>query len=88
MAILDNKSIEAAKRAAMITAALQWIVTKIPTAIFPLPLRPAVELAKKLLPYIGYIGAGIAWGWSAVKGFDKGVFTAEYATNSAHHLFL
>jgi hypothetical protein len=72
VAILDDKSVEAAKRAAMIATALQWLLKKVPVAMFPPQLRPGIMMAKKLVPYTGYIGAAVAWGWSAIKGYDKG----------------
>jgi hypothetical protein len=31
-----------------------------------------VMIAKRLVPYVGYVGAAIAWSWSAIRGYDKG----------------
>jgi hypothetical protein len=70
--VLDNKSIEATKRAAMLTTALQWLLAKIPLAAVPPQMKPGVMIAKRLVPYVGYVGAAIAWSWSAIRGYDKG----------------
>jgi hypothetical protein len=70
--ILDDKSIEATKRAAMLTTALQWLFNKLPMAVVPVQMKPGVMVAKRFLPYVGYIGAAIAWSWSSVRGYDKG----------------
>ncbi|KDQ63147.1 hypothetical protein JAAARDRAFT_188754 [Jaapia argillacea MUCL 33604] len=72
LAVLNNTELEAAKRAAMITAALKWLVDHIPVSMLPPQVRPAVILIQRLLPYVGYIGAFIAWSWSAIKSYDKG----------------
>jgi hypothetical protein len=75
--ILDSKSAETAKQAAMITTALTWILNKLPVKLLPPQLRPAVMLAKKLIPFTGYIGAAIAWSWSSIKGLDKGAIIID-----------
>jgi hypothetical protein len=72
MLVLDDKSLAAAKRAAMITTALQWLINKIPMMAVPPQLKPGLLLAKRFLPYVGYVGGAIAWSWSTVKGYDKG----------------
>jgi len=69
---LNNKQLEAAKRAAMITAALKWLLDHLPITLMPPQLRPAMTVLRRLVPYLGYIGGFIAWSWSAVKVFDKG----------------
>jgi hypothetical protein len=56
----------------VLATALQWLFNKVPVAMFPPQVRPSVMLAKKLVPYAGYIGAAIAWSWTAIKGYDKG----------------
>ena len=70
--ILNNKQLEAAKRAAMITTALKWLLDRIPVKLFPPQFRPILMMLKRLVPYLGYIGVFIAWSWSAIKAFDKG----------------
>ena len=70
--ILNNKSIEAAKRAAIITTALKWLLDHLPLDVLPLQLRPAAALLRSLVPVIGYIGSFIGWSWSAVCSFDRG----------------
>jgi hypothetical protein len=72
VAVLDERSAEVTKQAAVIATALKWLLDKVPVAMFPPQLRPAIAIAKKLIPYAGYLGAAIAWSWSAVKGYDKG----------------
>ncbi|OCH87479.1 hypothetical protein OBBRIDRAFT_736075 [Obba rivulosa] len=70
--ILNNQRIEATKRAAIITTALKWLLDHIPASAVPLQLRPALELARALVPYLVYVGGFIAWSWTTIKGFDKG----------------
>ncbi|KAI1797700.1 hypothetical protein LXA43DRAFT_877374 [Ganoderma leucocontextum] len=72
LAMLDDKEIEAAKLGAMLTTALTWILNNVPDSVFPPTLRPALQLVKSLVPYLGYIGGFVAWSWSAIKGFDIG----------------
>lgn len=72
MHILDDKTLEASKRAAMIATALGWLINNIPVTSLPPPLIPAVVLLKAVVPITGYIGGFIAWSWSQVKSFDKG----------------
>jgi hypothetical protein len=71
--VLDDKSLEATKRAAMLTTALQWLFNKIPMVAIPPQLKPGMLIAKRFLPYIGYVGAAIAWSWSSVKSYNKGM---------------
>jgi hypothetical protein len=70
--ILNNKQLEAAKRAAMITTALKWLLDRIPIKLFPPQFQPIIMMLKRLAPYLGYIGVFIAWSWGAIKAFDKG----------------
>ncbi|TDL28046.1 hypothetical protein BD410DRAFT_739446 [Rickenella mellea] len=70
--ILDDKELEAAKRAAMVTAALKWLLGNIPMAVLPPQLRIAVTAAQNLLPILTYIGGFVAWSWTAIKSFDEG----------------
>ncbi|KAG8902187.1 hypothetical protein FRB99_004793 [Tulasnella sp. 403] len=72
MLILNDKTLEATKRAAMITTAIGWLINNIPVAILPPPLRAAMTLLKGIVPFLGYIGGFIAWSWSEIKSFDKG----------------
>ncbi|KAG9042563.1 hypothetical protein FS837_010687 [Tulasnella sp. UAMH 9824] len=72
MHALDDKTLEASKRAAMIAAALGWLIKNIPTTILPPPLRAAGTVLKAFVPYLGYIGGFIAWSWSEIRTFDKG----------------
>ncbi|KAL4073900.1 hypothetical protein J3A83DRAFT_4082738, partial [Scleroderma citrinum] len=69
--VLNNKQLQAAKRAAMITTALKWLMDHIPMPLLPPQMRPAVIILRQLVPYLGYVGGFIAWSWSAVKSFDK-----------------
>ncbi|KAG7099850.1 hypothetical protein E1B28_001657 [Marasmius oreades] len=81
MAQLSNTHIAAAKRGAMITAALKWLVDKAPLMMIPPQLRPAMLLLKGFSPYLGYIGAFVAWSWGRVESKDTGngvVLTATW----------
>ncbi|KAG2074634.1 hypothetical protein BDR04DRAFT_1092829 [Suillus decipiens] len=69
---LNDKQLEAAKRAAMITTALKWLLDHLPISLMPPQLRAPMTFLRRLVPYLGYIGGFIAWSWSAVKVFDKG----------------
>lgn len=80
MAMLDDKEIEAEKLAAMLTTALQWLLSNIPETALPPALRPALLLMKSLVPYLGYIGGFVAWSWGAIKGFDVGFGVTLTAT--------
>ncbi|KAJ7492224.1 hypothetical protein FB451DRAFT_1122931 [Mycena latifolia] len=81
MKILDNTHLAAAKRGAMITAALKWLLDKVPMMLLPPQIRPAMIVLKRLTPYLGYVGVFIAWSWTAIKARDKGdgvVLTATW----------
>jgi len=65
---------EATKIAAIITTVLTWIIQNLPVDVVPLPLQPAVLILKRLAPYLTYIGAFIAWSFSTLTSFDKGVY--------------
>jgi hypothetical protein len=71
--VLDNKQIEGAKRAAMLTTALKYALDRVPLAMVPPQARPAMRLLKAFTPYLGYVGGFVAWSWGAVKSFDKGM---------------
>lgn len=70
--VMDNKRIEGTKRAALLTTALKWLMDHIPMAAVPVQVRPAMPLLKRIIPYMGYIGAFVAWSWDAIRAFDKG----------------
>jgi hypothetical protein len=72
---LDDKSVAASKKVAMLTTALQWLFNKLPMAVVPLQFRPGVMVAKRFLPYVGYIGAAIVYGWGSISGYDKGAWS-------------
>ncbi|EJC98681.1 uncharacterized protein FOMMEDRAFT_161512 [Fomitiporia mediterranea MF3/22] len=70
--VLSNRTIETAKRAALLTAALTWLLENLPIATLPPVLAPAALLLRALVPLLGMIGAFISWGWKATITFDKG----------------
>ncbi|KAJ7221659.1 hypothetical protein GGX14DRAFT_353190 [Mycena pura] len=72
LAILDDQSVEAAKQATVLTAALTWFFTNLPVSSFPPPLQPAMILLQRLVPFISYLGTFISWSWGTIRGFDKG----------------
>ncbi|KAI0248359.1 hypothetical protein BJV78DRAFT_1284875 [Lactifluus subvellereus] len=79
--VLNNKRLQAAKRAAIITTALQWLLGHVPPTVVPPQFRAGLFIAQRLVPYLGYIGGFIAWSWGAMKSFDKGhgiVLTATW----------
>ncbi|OAX42540.1 hypothetical protein K503DRAFT_779873 [Rhizopogon vinicolor AM-OR11-026] len=77
---LNNKQLEAAKRAAMITTALKWLLDHLPISLMPPQLRTPMTFLRRLVPYLGYMGGFIAWSWSALKVFDKGYGVVLTAT--------
>jgi hypothetical protein len=70
--VLNDKRLKAAKRAAVITTALQWLLARVPLRIVPVQFRGGVLIARRLVPYIGYIGSFVAWSWGAITSYDKG----------------
>ncbi|PAV22844.1 hypothetical protein PNOK_0280100 [Pyrrhoderma noxium] len=70
--VLNSRSLEAAKRTALISSALTWMVENIPLSLLPPPLAPAALLLKGLIPVVGAIGTFIAWSWKAIVMFDRG----------------
>ncbi|KIK93587.1 hypothetical protein PAXRUDRAFT_828830 [Paxillus rubicundulus Ve08.2h10] len=78
--ILNNKQLEAAKRAAIITTALKWLMDHLPIPLLPPQMRPAVAVLRRLVPYLGYMGGLIAWSWTAIRSFDKGYGVVLTAT--------
>ena len=88
--MLNNKRLEAAKRAAILTTALQWLLGQVPLTVVPPQFRPGLLIAQRLVPYLGYIGGFIAWSWGAMKSFDKGAWNVIYlgtepTTNRSRH---
>jgi len=78
---VNNKRLEATKRAAIITTALQWLFSHVPLTLVPPQYRAGVLIAQRLVPYLGYIGGFVAWSWGGMKSFDKGqgiVLTATW----------
>lgn len=81
MAVLNSNQMKATQRAAMITTALQWFLTKVPMVIIPPQVKPAVTVLRRLSPLLGYIGVFIAWSWGRISACDKGngvVLTATW----------
>jgi len=79
--VLNNKRLEAAKRAAILTTALQWLLGHVPLTVVPPQFRVGLLIARRLVPYLGYVGGFVAWSWGAMKSFDKGhgiVLTATW----------
>ena len=92
MAKLDNNTLKATARAAMITTALKWLLDKVPLTLIPPQFRPAVTLLKRLSPLTGYIGVFIAWSWDRVRSLDEGMDPTQwcilsYPYNKGGHLF-
>ncbi|KAF8149350.1 hypothetical protein B0H34DRAFT_182774 [Crassisporium funariophilum] len=78
LAILSDKTLEAAKRAAMITTALTWFFNNLPITALPPAVRPALLLLQRLAPFLGYIGTFISWSWGTIKSYDVGMSTSPY----------
>ena len=70
--MLNDKQLEGAKRAAIITTALKWLLDHVPGMMVPTNMRPALKLLKGLVPYLGYVGGFVAWSWGYIKKYDKG----------------
>ena len=45
----------------------------LPVSLLPPQMHPGVAILRHLVPYVGYMGGFIAWGWSAIRSFDKGM---------------
>jgi hypothetical protein len=80
--VLDNKRLAGAKRAAILTTALQWLLSRVPLTLVPPQFRPGVLIARRLVPYLGYIGGFIAWSWGAMRAFDKGTRDCQFSEKS------
>jgi len=81
LAQLSSTHIAAAKRGAMITAALKWLIDQVPLMVIPLQMRAGVMMLKRMSPYLGYVGAFVAWSWTRVQAKDEGhgvVLTATW----------
>ncbi|KAJ7700247.1 hypothetical protein B0H14DRAFT_2417353 [Mycena olivaceomarginata] len=72
LAILDDQSVEAAKQATVITAALTWFFSNLPVSTLPPPVQPAIILLQRLVPLVSYLGTFISWSWGTIRGFDRG----------------
>ncbi|KJA23460.1 hypothetical protein HYPSUDRAFT_1080755 [Hypholoma sublateritium FD-334 SS-4] len=80
LAILSDKTLEATKRAAMITTALTWFFNNLPISSLPPAVMPAALLFQRLAPFLGYIGTFISWSWSTIKSYDIGYGVTLTAT--------
>ncbi|KAF5328840.1 hypothetical protein D9619_011499 [Psilocybe cf. subviscida] len=80
MAILSDRTLEASKRAALITSALTWFFANLPITALPPPLQPAALLLQRIAPFLGYIGAFISWSWGVIEGYDVGYGVTLTAT--------
>ncbi|QRV94834.1 hypothetical protein RhiJN_22852 [Ceratobasidium sp. AG-Ba] len=72
LAVLSDQKLEAAKRAALVTTSLQWMIDHIPTALLPPQVGLVMSLIRGVIPVLGYIGGFVAWSWNAVSGADEG----------------
>jgi len=75
---LNNKRLEAAKRAAIITPALQWCLGLVPLTVVPPQFHVEFSIAQQLVPWLGYGGAFMASSWGAMRSFEKGTRDCEY----------
>lgn len=78
LSVLSDKTVEATKRAAMITAALTWFFNNLPIDALPIAVRPAALLMQRIVPYLGYIGSFISWSWATIKSYDVGKFLLNF----------
>ena len=74
--VLNKNRGATARRAAIITETLKRLLGHF-VFFMPPQYRIGVLVAQELLPYLGYIGAFVAWSWSAMKCFDKGTRDCE-----------
>lgn len=70
--ILDDKQLEAVRRAAIITTALTWFFNNLPINTLPIALRPTLLLVQHIAPFLGSIGTFISWSWNMIKAYDQG----------------
>jgi hypothetical protein len=56
---LNDQTLEAAKRAALVTTSLQWMIDHIPTALLPPQIGLVMSLIRGIIPALGYIGTFI-----------------------------
>jgi len=75
MATLNSNQLKATKRAAMITTALQWLLSKLPLKLLPPNLRVPVTMLRRLGPFVGYIGVFMAWTWTRICACDQGDYS-------------
>jgi hypothetical protein len=63
---------DVSRTATMITTALTWLLENLPIDMIPVTVRPVVMVLRRIVPFIGYIGAFIAWSITSIKSLDKG----------------
>ncbi|KAF9032078.1 hypothetical protein BJ165DRAFT_1320395, partial [Panaeolus papilionaceus] len=78
--ILDDKTLEATKHAALLTTALTWFLNNLPINSLPIAVRPAFLLLQHIAPFVGYIGTFLSWSWKTVKSYDVGFDVTLTAT--------
>ncbi|KAJ3787704.1 hypothetical protein GGU10DRAFT_348171 [Lentinula aff. detonsa] len=81
IAQLSSAHIAAAKRGAMITAALKWLIDQVPLMVVPPQMRASILMLKRVSPYLGYVGAFVAWSWGRIQAKNEGqgvVLTATW----------
>ncbi|KAF5345205.1 hypothetical protein D9758_009652 [Tetrapyrgos nigripes] len=81
MAQLSNAHVAAAKRGAMLTAALKWVLDQVPMMMVPPQFQAGMLMLRRVSPFLGYVGAFIVWSWDKVQTTDTGngvVLTATW----------
>ncbi|KAK7465306.1 hypothetical protein VKT23_005285 [Stygiomarasmius scandens] len=81
MVQLSSAHVAAAKRGAMFTAALKWVLDQVPIMMVPPQFQPGMMMLRRVSPYLGYVGAFVAWSWEKVQTSDSGngvVLTATW----------
>jgi hypothetical protein len=81
MAQLSGAHIAAARRGAMLTAALKWVLDQVPMMMVPPQFQAGMMMLRRVSPFLGYVGAFIAWSWERVQTNDSGngvVLTATW----------
>ncbi|KAG8851862.1 hypothetical protein FRB96_009046 [Tulasnella sp. 330] len=56
LATLSNDALSVENKAAMVQSVIAWIINKIPLALIPTAIQPAIILLRAAIPYLGYIG--------------------------------
>ena len=65
---LSDETLEATKRAAVITNALTWFFNNLPIDLFPPVLTHYLVPLQQLIPLISFIASLISWAWSSIRG--------------------